>query len=85
MTKSLAQLKAGTYRLPRGTKRIVLQCGHVALYVRPVPTVGESAFCRECGNWSARAQDERPEGPSHVTRRSLRCGLRLREGHTMRL
>jgi hypothetical protein len=74
MTKSLAQLKESAYRIPIGTKRITLECGHVALYVHPFPPVGEPAFCRECGAWSARAQSEKPPGgPSQATRRSLRC------------
>jgi len=56
MPTSLSALRAKEYSVPKGTKRITLACGHVALYLPPLPKVNEDAYCRECDTWTVRVK-----------------------------
>ena len=53
---SIKALSPDVYKLPAGTRVISLACGHEGLYVRPAPKQGEPAYCRECREFTTRAE-----------------------------
>lgn len=54
MPKSLASLRVEAYKIPKGSVRIMLTCGHPAWYLRPLPAEGADAYCRDCRAWRQR-------------------------------
>jgi hypothetical protein len=54
MPTTLSALRANKYRVPKGTKTVELKCGCKALYLPPLPRIGEDAFCRTCDSWTTR-------------------------------
>jgi hypothetical protein len=54
---SLVRLTETAIKLPKGTMRVKLTCGHIGLYPPPVMPVGDIAFCRTCDAWTTRTSD----------------------------
>jgi hypothetical protein len=54
MPNSLARLRETAYKIPPGSVKVELTCGHQAWYVRPLPEKGALAYCRECRDWRHR-------------------------------
>lgn len=72
---SIREMAPDVYKLPKGTTLIRLACGHEGLYARPTPKPGESAYCRECREFTTRSK----ESGGHVLLRTWLHLARLLE------
>lgn len=68
---SIKQLTEKARKLPGNIKTIQLACGHKGLYPSPIPKRGEPAYCRECGEFTTRA-----ESGDHVSLRAWSLHIR---------